>query len=173
MERRVMTTHPRIVATLLLWAGCAHAPPTSAPVPVLGRAMELEAERLDGDGRLRLSDLRGRVVLVDVWASWCVPCREAIPEWTALRERIGATRFEVVGVSIDAAREEAVAFAAELAPVFPVVWDDGRFMRDFPIETMPTMFLLDRAGRVRFVHEGFEADTAGTIETEVRMLLGD
>ena len=146
--------------------------------------MDLEAERLDVPGVLRLADLRGKVVLVDVWASWCVPCRDALPAWAELRTRLGNDQFEVVGVSVDDERELAVGFVAELAVGIPMVWDGpgsqtsavgdsaGSLMQRFPVTTMPTAFLLDQQGVVRYVHRGFEPTSAADIEARVRALLG-
>ena len=146
-------------------------PTPGGALPAIGRMMDFEALRLDDGQRLRLSDLRGRVVLVDVWASWCAPCREAIPAWTTLRARLDPTRFEVVGVSTDEEPQAATRFWTELAPTFPMVWDDGQLMASFPVETMPTAFLLDASGVVRYVHEGFVAGTEAIIEAEALKLL--
>lgn len=149
-------------------AGCATARPRPDPV---GRDLDFEAVRLDAAGRLQLSSLRGKVVLVDVWTSWCVPCREALPVWGALRERLGDPRFEVVGVSIDDERAMAEDFVAELRAPFPMVWDDGALAKRFAIEELPTLFLVDGRGVVRWSHAGYDGDTEAQVEVEVRRLL--
>lgn len=151
-----------------LVAGCATARPRPDPV---GRDLDFEAARLGADGRLQLASMRGKVVLVDVWTSWCVPCREALPVWGALRERLGDPRFEVVGVSIDDERAMAEDFAVELGAPFPMVWDDGALVRRFAIEELPTLFLVDGEGVVRWSHAGFDGDTEAQVEVEVRRLL--
>lgn len=160
------------VAMVMSLAACASAPARPDPV---GHDLDFEAERLDEPGRLRLSELRGKLVLVDVWTSWCVPCREALPVWGALRQRIGDARFEVVGVSIDDDRAMAADFVAELgaaAPMgFPMVWDDGAVARRLAIEELPTLFLVDGDGVVRWVHAGFDEGTEALVEGAVQRLL--
>ncbi len=155
--------------------GCAHAPvgtPVPSPESFIGETMSFEAERLDAPGTLRLSDLRGKVVLIDVFASWCVPCRDAVPAWGELRARIG-DELAVVGVAIDGERAMALGFIDEVAPRFPTVWDArGDIMARYPVENMPTLFMLDRDGVVRFVHVGFQPDAPAVVEAHVRALLG-
>lgn len=157
-----------------LSSGCASAPVDRTPSPesFIGQTMDFEAERLDAPGSLRLADLRGKVVLIDVFASWCVPCRDALPAWGELRARIG-DELAVVGVATDGEREMALDFIAEVGPQFPTVWDGrGEIMARYPVESMPTLFMLDKQGVVRFVHVGFQADAPALIEAHVRALLG-
>jgi thiol-disulfide isomerase/thioredoxin len=150
---------------------CASAPEGPDRDRRIGRSMELVAPRLDGEGELRLSDLRGRVVLVDIWASWCVPCRDAMHAWEGLRETLGAD-FEVVAVSVDEAPEDARDFLAELAPSYPSVWDGKRtLVRAFPIAIMPTTYLLDRDGVVRFAFDGFHDEMPAEVERLARDLM--
>lgn len=164
-----------------LWATLAGACATTAeatavtppPESFVGWTMDFEADRLDREGSLRLADLHGKVVLVDMFASWCVPCRDAIPAWGALRERLGADRIEVVGVAIDGERDMALDFVAEVTPSFPTVWDrTGDIQRRYPTENLPTLFMVDQTGIVRFVHVGFQDDAAAVVEARVLELLG-
>jgi thiol-disulfide isomerase/thioredoxin len=160
-----------ILVAMLAACGAAPPPPASRPAP-LDRAMDFEAERLGGGGRLRLSELRGKIVIVDFWASWCVPCRDSFPYYGALRERVGADRLEVVAVSVDEERAAAEEFLRDLGAGFPAVWDEGqRIVASWAAPVMPTAYLLDRDGVVRLVHRGFGADAPATLDAAVRALL--
>lgn len=156
---------------LVCICACASTPDRPRADPRLGQVMDLSAPRLDGEGVLELSELRGKVVLVDVWASWCVPCRDALVAWEGVRSRLG-DGFEVVAISVDEERDDALAFLAELTPSFPTAWDARRaLVTAFPVEIMPTAFLLDRDGVVRYIHPGFLASTSADIERQARLLL--
>jgi len=164
----------RVLGAVLGWVltGCAHAPAMRSAESFVGETMEFTAERLDVAGSLRLADLRGKVVLVDVFASWCVPCRDAVPAWGELLARVGDDQMQVVGVAIDDDRDMAQGFVDEVMPRFPTVWDArGAIMARYPVRQMPTLFVLDQTGVVRFVHIGFQPDAAAEIEARVRSLL--
>ena len=152
---------------IALLASCA-AP---APVP-RERPVDFEADRLSGGGRLRLSELRGKIVIVDFWASWCAPCRESFPYYARLRERVGADKLEIVAVSVDQEREAAEAFVREHGPRFPALWDEGqRIVTAWAAPAMPTAYLVDRGGVVRLVHRGFGSDTPAILDAAVRAML--
>jgi cytochrome c biogenesis protein CcmG/thiol:disulfide interchange protein DsbE len=104
---------------------------------------------------LKLSDLQGKVVLVDFWATWCVPCRKGIPDLIMLKHEFKDKDFEIVGVSLDALTQGG-ATAAEVLPFiksykinYPVVRGDAMVINQFGgIHSIPTSFILDKKGRV-------------------------
>ena len=175
----------RLEATILLFgllvalpAGPARAEePATAPsapgeLPVLGEAPGLELPLAGGDSRIRLEDLLEKgPVLVDFWATWCAPCRKALPAYAALQERFGERGFTVLAVSQDAARhrDKVLAFAREHELPFPVVLDAEREAgRAFGVRSLPTAFLVDGQGRVRSLvlgwRPGDQEHLAGKIE---------
>ncbi len=118
--------------------------------------------------------LRGKVVYIDFWASWCVPCRESMPALDALYRKHEAEGFAVIGVSKDVNEADARRFLERVAVGFPLVMDtDDRLARAFGVKAMPSGYLIDRKGVVRRVHRGFTAETASALEGEVRSLLGE
>lgn len=163
--------HPAALAAIVALgvAGCGEAEPT---VRVEEVAPRLATSRSDdaanaptnwsapsfattslGGGAVSLSALRGRPVLLNVWATWCTPCREEIPELAALHARYAAEGLAVIGVSIDdgSALEEVRAFAAELEIPFEIWLDpDARVSAAFEVRALPATFLLDREGQVLF-----------------------
>ena len=151
----VLLSHP----VLAVEAGQA-AP--SAAAPRLGEAQPLVA----------IADLRGQVVYVDFWASWCVPCRTSMPALDALYRKHRDRGFVVVGVNKDVEAGDAQRFLARVPVSFPLLADTAdRVARAFQVKAMPSGYLIDRGGTVRQVHRGFTALTAASLEEEVERLL--
>jgi thiol-disulfide isomerase/thioredoxin len=108
--------------------------------------------------------LRGRVVYVDFWASWCVPCRASFPWLAKLNERYAARGLTIVAIDLDKDRAAADAFLAKYAAPFKVAFDaPGKTAEAFGVEAMPTSFLIGRDGRVLERHAGFDAKHAAEL----------
>lgn len=106
-----------------------------------------------------LPDLQGKVVLVDFWASWCVPCKKSFPVMRELREKFGGRGFVVIAVSLDRKKPAMDAFVKKEAPPFALVRDaKGSLAEALAIDTMPTSFLLGADGKVFALHRGFEGE---------------
>jgi thiol-disulfide isomerase/thioredoxin len=120
------------------------------------------------DGSLDLASFRGRVVLVDFWASWCEPCRESFPWMAQLVERHGPAELVVVAVNVDEDRADADRFLAGKDWPFELVFDpEGRIAASFDLQAMPTTLLFDREGRLVGRHEGFHGSETGAYEQAV------
>lgn len=157
-----------LAGALLLFlpaAGQADRPPEAAP-PV---------ELRDGAGRVvRLADLRGRVVLVDFWASWCGPCEASFPVLDDLYRRRHGDGLEVLAVNVDEERRAADRFLARRSHQMPVFFDPkGVAPEAFHVEGMPSSYLLDRKGRIRFRHVGYQSSVGPVLEREVAELLAE
>jgi peroxiredoxin len=100
---------------------------------------------------LRLSDLRGHVVLLNFWATWCPPCKAEMPDLNALQREHGAARkFIVVGVDVQESQAEVQAFARQYNIGFPLVLDsDGQVSGAYRVRTLPTSLIVDRQGFIR------------------------
>lgn len=126
-----------------------------------------EAFTLEGD-RVALAELRGEVVLLNVWATWCPPCRKEIPELQALHERYADGGLRVVGVSVDAAGTDGLVrrFADEFHVTYDVLRDPAdRATAVFGFQGIPGTVLIDRQGTVRWRHLGpVTADDPGLLE---------
>lgn len=146
---------------------------TVAAVEAGSRAPELNARTLDGE-RLRMRDLRGKVVIVDFWASWCEPCKEELPVLDRLYQRYGDQGLVVVGVSVDRTERNARGFLRRNSVSFPIIHDaDHAIAGRYSPPTMPSSYIVDRRGVIRHVHQGFRSGDAARIEREVRALLQD
>jgi len=119
-----------------------------------------------------LQALRGKVVLLDFWASWCASCRVAMPFLSELQARYGADGFVVLGVNVDADRAAAEEVIQEAAPNFPMIFDpSGAMPSRFNVKSMPSSFLIDRDGTVVETHKGFRRTDQEKIEKGIERLI--
>ncbi len=146
---------------LLLLFSCAHAQSAGAPLP------EVTVRTLDG-APVSLRDLRGPA-LVDLWATWCVPCARSFPFYQQLAARTG---IRVIAISIDAEDAPVRSWMLDHPNTFEILRDpDGVAAEQLGMRRMPTSFLIDSRGLVRARHEGFRDEEEPAIEAEVRALL--
>jgi thiol-disulfide isomerase/thioredoxin len=192
-ERRALVLVLALGGILVTWAAARYAgqvesqQPASAALTALDPAAGGEKVALrfyrdpkpaplftatDLDGRqINMASLRGKVVIVNFWATWCGPCRAEIPDLVALQEKYKDT-LQVIGISEDEAGVDVVKrFAAEHRVNYPVVMMTPEIEKLFPgIGALPTSFILDRESRVVQKHVGML--TARTTESETRHLSG-
>lgn len=139
-----------LIAALALFVYRRFAP--SVELDDLGPAPPLEMASLTGE-TVRLSDLRGQVVVVNVWATWCPPCRVETPGFVELQEEFdGEVRF--LGLSVDESETEVRAFAEDYGINYPLLVGPNRAGTGYRVPVLPTTFLIGKDGRVRFRHEG-------------------
>jgi len=123
-------------------------------------------------GSLSLESLRGRVVLLDFWASWCAPCAQSFPWLEGLHHRFREQGLTVLGVNVDKQRKKADAFLSLHATTFPVVFDPkGEVAAAYALPGMPTTCFIDRQGRLRRIHTGFRPEEVGAVEAFIEELL--
>ena len=163
-RRRVSCSRLTLLAQLTATLACADARRVPAPVDVGKAAPAYRAVAANGDS-VSLAGLRGRPVLLNVWATWCHPCRDEIPELQQIYERYRSRGLELVGVSVDAAgQEEAIgAFARQYGMTYPVWRDPDEIVSaTFLVVGVPATFLIDRSGIVRWKKTGpiGQADTS-------------
>jgi thiol-disulfide isomerase/thioredoxin len=179
------------VGIALLWREQRPAP-TAIPVPTTGAealrpptvslapgaAVEVPALAFsDAEGRaLSLADFRGRVILLNVWATWCTPCRRELPALDRLQARLGGPDFEVLVLSVDRQGVAAARpFFEQLGLKALHLYADpsGRAMQSLKLVGLPTTLLIDRAGRQRALIVGPAAwDSAEAVEAIRRLLSG-
>ena len=151
----------RAITSLLFLTLLAASPGEPAP--------QLSGPALQG-APVSLERLRGRVVVVDFWASWCEPCRRAFPSLSALQSRYRDRGLTVVGVSVDEDRASAQRFVSELRPNFSIVHDTTHQIAErWSPPSMPTTYVVGRDGRLLVELSG--ADTQH-LEARVQDALG-
>jgi peroxiredoxin len=135
-------------------------------------AASFEAAALDGERSLSLGQHRGKVVYLDFWASWCDPCTVAIPMIETLRAEFSADDFQVLAINLDQNPEKAKKFLRKHPVGYPSVSDPtGRLPRMFGLETMPTSYLIDRRGVIRYVHRGFRRGDLKELRARISKLV--
>ena len=118
------------------------------------------------------AQLRGQVVYVDFWASWCPPCARAFPFMNALAREFGDRGLRVVGVNVDEDPRDAERFLGTHPAIFTVARDtSGQCPRAFGVEAMPSSFLIDQDGVIRHVQFGFRPQDARDIHGRIEQLL--
>ena len=157
-----------LILVMAALAAPAAALEAGSPVPALAAPVLGEARVLS------LRELRGRVVYVDFWASWCAPCRISMPALDALYRKHSARGFTVVGVNKDVTVGDAQRYLKRVPVGFPLAHDaQDALARAFDVKAMPSGYLIDRRGVVRHVHRGFTQETAAQLEREIEQLLGE
>ncbi len=170
----MIRTLPLVAAPALALLACAgHTPQPSVKLPPLaGKRLEVAAQDLDGRP-VRIDGGRGRVLVVDFFASWCQPCKVQLPHLDAMEKQLRDQGLEVYGVSFDEDLAAIRGFASQMAVGFPVLWDRGgdRLAPVLSIQRLPTTLVVDRSGTIRNVHLGYDAREGERLESEVRALL--
>lgn len=136
---------------------------TPAPAPAL-RLQDLGGKTID------LAQYRGRVVLVNFWATWCPPCRKEFPSLDRVRKLFMPEEFEVLAVNVDEDRATALAFVG--AAAFPVLLDtNSKATMSWPIKGLPTSFIVDPQGRLAFTLTGEQEFDGPEVVNAIRGLL--
>lgn len=119
-----------------------------------------------------LDKLRGKVVYVDFWASWCGPCRRSFPWMGEMQRKYGDGGLTVVAVNVDRKRDDAQKFLMHTPGAFTIVYDPaGSVASAYDVKGMPTSYLVDRAGRIVAVDSGFREDAKATLEARIKAAL--
>lgn len=158
----------RLTALVIL----ALAAPIGLGIEAGDPAPDFAAPALDGGAPIRLADFKGQVVYLDFWASWCKPCRESLPLLSAMREELRTSGFEVVAIDVDENPDDGRAFLERFPVTYPVASDPrGKVTERYDVLGMPSSFLIDRDGIVRYVKEGFKTKDMAAIRARILALL--
>jgi len=144
--------------------------------PLVGQhAPHIEAEFVSGHGPRSIEEARGKVVLIDFWATFCAPCRKSFPQYEALANQFGS-ELEVIAVSVDDPADTDKAAIEEFVRMtgakFTVLWDVKQEAAGaYRVPKMPSSYILDRAGIVRYVHAGYSDGKPEEMAREFKALL--
>ncbi len=126
------------------------------------------------DVPVELNELHGRVVYLDFWASWCVPCRQSFPWMQNLKETYESRGLTVIAVNLDHDRADAETFLRRFHPGFQIRFDpEGHWAEQFKVQGMPTSVIIDRSGVARFTHIGFRPADGTTYTHQIEQLLAE
>ncbi|HEU4459174.1 MAG TPA: TlpA disulfide reductase family protein [Methylibium sp.] len=152
-------------SALLVWMTLAPAAVPQGPAP------DFTLRTMDGRN-LRLQEQRGRVVMINFWATWCGPCRQEMPHLAKLYDKYRGSGFELLAVNVDEEQPKAIGLAQKLGLKFPVLFDgDKKVSGLYDLKAMPSTVLIDRDGRVRFQHRGYREGYENTYDQQIRDLL--
>lgn len=147
-------------------------------VPVIAFSEQIASpapafELTDTNGRtISLEKLRGKVVLLNFWAPWCVSCREELPELETLYMRYNETGFEVIGICVDAPGSTLTRFLQKFSLTFPILTDPtGKTADAYRLTELPTSFIIGRDGVVRYLHKGYRKESLPVYRKEIDELL--
>ncbi|ODB99050.1 hypothetical protein A3197_15940 [Candidatus Thiodiazotropha endoloripes] len=137
---------------------------------------EIDAAQPQGRDKQRsafdLEQYRGRVVLLDFWASWCGPCREAFPWLNEMHRKYHGVGLEIIGINLDEARREAEQFLTNTPAEFTIYFDPkGVLAKRYDLQGMPASYLIGMDGRLLVEHTGFFRSQAAEREAEIRQAL--
>ena len=170
-----MLTHTRpmnwikpilVVAAMLFAAGQIQAASTAA-----GPAPDFTLKSNSGKN-IKLSELRGQVVMINFWASWCGPCRQEMPLLDQLYQRYQPMGFTLLGVNVEEDSSAADKILKEIPVSFPVLYDNkSKVSESYQVQAMPSTFLIDRDGKLRYLHKGYRPGTEEDYQKQIRELI--
>jgi thiol-disulfide isomerase/thioredoxin len=167
MMRLTLSAAVAATALFIVAGQGAGANPAITPAPAV------EWKALDGT-TVRMVELKGKVVLVDFWASWCPPCKASFPALDVLQRDYRARGVQVIAVNVDEQKKDADAFLAEHPHQLLVVFDPrGASPKAFKVRGMPTSFVIDRRGDIRYSHQGYTANIDAAYRRELDALISE
>ena len=164
-----MTITPRLLLTACLALGmptlAAAAANPGAPAPDFTLAAR------DG-GKVSLAGLKGQVVMINFWATWCGPCRQEMPLFAQLQSKYEPLGFTLLAVNVEPDSAAAVNWLKGMPITFPVLFDtDSAVAGRFGVEGMPSTVFVDRQGQVRYVHRGYKPGDEAKYADMIRSLV--
>ncbi len=132
------------------------------------QAPDFTLKSLEGPN-VKLSELRGDVVLINFWASWCGPCRQEMPLLEELSSKYEPMGFTMLGVNVEEDSTAAKSMLDELGVSFPILFDNENTVSEsYDVIAMPTTVIVDRDGKVQYVHHGYKPGDEGKYQDAIR-----
>ena len=157
--------------SILITVSCLSFSTTASAIKVKQTAPDFTLASNKGKN-IRLNDLRGKVVMINFWATWCAPCRKELPLLNNLYNKYKNKGFVLLGVNIDEKSSLAKKMIKELKINFPVLFDKTQSTSEsYDLQAMPSTFIIDKNGVVRFAHYGYKSGYEKKYEKDVKSLL--
>ncbi len=140
-------------------------------IAIIGsKAPDFTLTDLDGN-KVGLSQYRGKVIVIDFWATWCPPCKDSIPFLESLYQRYKEKGLVVIGVSFDEDVELVKRFKERYIMTYPVLMGEDRIKNNYGLIAIPEMFIIGRDGVLRYHHLGFNESVPDEVEKQIKGLL--
>ena len=121
---------------------------------------------------IKLSELRGQVVLLNFWASWCGPCRQEMPLLEKLQQRYSALGFTVLGVNVEEDPSKAKTLLKDIPVSFPILFDtQNTVSKQYQVLAMPSTVMIDRNGNMRYLHKGYKPGDEAQYKKWIKQLV--
>ena len=165
-----MKTLARMLGTMALGLSLAHAA-SNAPLQQGAPAPTFQLDSMAGTP-VTLNQFKGKVVLINFWASWCGPCRKEMPILEQLQKQYQSRGFTMVGVNVEPNSTDAVNWLKATPVSFPILFDrDSTVSKLYQVQGMPNTVIVDRKGNVRFIHRGYKAGEENEYLDQIRALI--
>jgi peroxiredoxin len=166
-KRQIQKRLFRLITAAAFFVACGQAIAANQPT----MAPDFTLKSRDGVN-IKLSELRGQVVMVNFWASWCGPCRQEMPLLQQLFDRYQSLGFSLLGVNVDEDRAAADKMLSDVPVSFPILYDDrSKVSKQYQVKAMPTTIMVDRDGRIRYLHKGYKPGYEEDYQQQIRELL--
>ena len=167
MRNNIIKTLTLIGFTLMFSTSVTYA----ASEKLSGKAANFTLKSRSGKN-IKLSELRGEVVMLNFWASWCGPCRKEMPLLEKIHKKYKKLGFTLLGVNVEQDTRAAKRYLKDVKVSFPVLFDPAnKTSKLYNVSAMPTTILIDRNGNKRFLHKGYKAGYENTYKKEIKKLL--
>jgi peroxiredoxin len=127
-----------------------------------------------GGGKVTLAQMRGQVVMINFWASWCGPCRQEMPLLEKMYKKYKPLGFTLVGVNVEPDPSGADGYLKTTPVTYPILFDrENKVSKLYNVSAMPSSVLVDRKGKVRYVHHGYKPGDENEFLDQIRTLVGE
>lgn len=167
MKNNIFKTLILIGFTLIFSTSVSYA----ASEKLSGKAANFTLKSRTGKN-IKLSELRGEVVMLNFWASWCGPCRKEMPLLEKIHKKYKKLGFTLLGVNVEQDTRAAKRYLKDVKVSFPILFDPAnKTSKLYNVSAMPTTILIDRNGNKRFLHKGYKAGYENNYKKEIKKLL--
>ncbi len=136
-------------------------------------SMQAPDFKLEGQNKtIQLSRYKGKVVYVDFWASWCVPCRKSFDWMNKMQSKYGDEGLKIIAINLDESKSKAKKFLQQLPASFEIAFDPkGSTAETYNIKIIPSSFIINQRGKIVHVSIGFQGNDGEKLETKIRQLI--
>jgi thiol-disulfide isomerase/thioredoxin len=163
----------RILGLILIGAAATGIAGAAAVAPLASGAPAPTFQLDSAEGKaVDLSGLKGRVIMINFWASWCGPCRKEMPILEQLNKQYRSKGLTLIGVNVEPDSKAALNWLKETPVSFPILFDtDSRVSKLYQVAGMPNTVIVDRRGTVRYIHRGYQAGAENEYLDQIRQLI--